>query len=202
MGTIARARGFPAMRPLLILLACLGLAACATTPRADVQRFHLSQPIPKGSVHVAPADAAAAGSLSAQVQGQAVAAELTRLGFTIEPDRQKAEYLALFQVTETARPGQARGPRMSVGIGGGTSIGRNVGIGGSVNVPVGPTPQPGTVRTTTLAVTISRQSDKTMVWEGRASKEVRDGGQNFPVLANALFRDFPGPSGQTVRVPL
>jgi hypothetical protein len=41
-----------------------------------------------------------------------------------------------------------------------------------------------------------------MVWEGRASKEVRDGSQNMPALANTLFRDFPGPSGQTVRVPL
>ena len=59
---------------------------------------------------------------------------------------------------------------------------------------------------TELAVRIQRRSDATVAWEGRAQMEAR---ANSPLaaraaavnaLAAALFRDFPGESGRTIRV--
>jgi hypothetical protein len=194
-----------AMRVALPLLAALALAACQTRPQANVVRFHLGQPVPKSSVYVTAADPARANSLEANAYNQAVAAELQRLGFTVTQDRAQAEYLAVVGVSEAARPGQTRGSGVSVGLGGGFGSG-NVGVGGSVRLPVGQGPQPTTVTATTLTVAITRQSDKTMIWEGRATNDPRrdTGGAAaaVPGLATALFHDFPGPTGQTVRVPL
>ena len=60
--------------------------------------------------------------------------------------------------------------------------------------------------TTQLEVRIQRRSDATVAWEGRADLESRaDSPLASPAaavdrLAEALFRDFPGESGQTMRV--
>jgi hypothetical protein len=56
---------------------------------------------------------------------------------------------------------------------------------------------------TELAVRIQRRSDATVAWEGRAQTESRvgaDRGATVDRLASALFRDFPGESGRTIRV--
>jgi len=56
---------------------------------------------------------------------------------------------------------------------------------------------------TELAVRIQRRSDATVAWEGRAQSESRAGadrGATIDRLASALFRDFPGESGRTIRV--
>jgi hypothetical protein len=98
----------------------------------------------------------------------------------------------------------SRGSGLSVGIGGGT-FGRNVGIGGSVNIPVGRS-RPNEVAINMLELQLKRRSDNSVVWEGRAVSEARAGtagaapGTVVPQLADALLRDFPGTSGQTVRV--
>ena len=56
-----------------------------------------------------------------------------------------------------------------------------------------------------LRVRIQRRSDATVAWEGRAETETRAGsaadrGALVDRLAVALFRDFPGESGRTIRV--
>jgi hypothetical protein len=62
------------------------------------------------------------------------------------------------------------------------------------------------VTATLLEVGIRRRSDATMFWEGRAVAEARTGsaeaasGAAADRLAVALFRDFPGESGRTIRV--
>jgi len=54
---------------------------------------------------------------------------------------------------------------------------------------------------TELAVRIQRRSDATVAWEGRAQAEGgADRGAAIDRLASALFRDFPGESGRTIRV--
>jgi hypothetical protein len=59
---------------------------------------------------------------------------------------------------------------------------------------------------TLLEVGIRRRSDATVFWEGRAVSEARTGSAEAAStaaverLAGALFRDFPGESGRTIRV--
>jgi hypothetical protein len=54
-------------------------------------------------------------------------------------------------------------------------------------------------------VRIQRRSDATVAWEGRARMDARAGsalaerGAAVDALAAALFRDFPGESGRTIR---
>ena len=59
---------------------------------------------------------------------------------------------------------------------------------------------------TELRVRIQRRSDATAAWEGHAQAEARAGSPMaaraaaVDALAEALFRDFPGESGRTIRV--
>jgi hypothetical protein len=74
-----------------------------------------------------------------------------------------------------------------------------------VSVPVGPA-RSDEVRTNFLGLQIRRRSDGSMVWEGRAVQDVAADAPAaalnaaLPVLSKALLSDFPGPSGQTVKV--
>ena len=58
---------------------------------------------------------------------------------------------------------------------------------------------------TELRVGLKRRSDASFFWEGRARMEARTGsaladrGAAVDALAVALFRDFPGESGRTIR---
>jgi hypothetical protein len=58
-----------------------------------------------------------------------------------------------------------------------------------------------------LAVRILRRSDQVVIWEGTAVQSAKAGspaaqpGIAASKLAEALFKDFPGVSGETIRVP-
>lgn len=73
-------------------------------------------------------------------------------------------------------------------------------------VRVNQTSGPGGRVATELRVRIQRRSDATAAWEGRAQAEARAGSPAAAraaavnALAEALFRDFPGESGRTIRV--
>lgn len=191
--------------PAAVVGLALALGACSTTPTANVLRFHQNQPISRGAVYIRPANPAMANSLEFQTQSNAVAAELRRNGFEPVQNPGLAQFTAVVDVQTTERIGPPRQSGLSVGIGGGFSSG-NVGIGTSVQVPVGRTPPPNVATTTTLSVTLLANPGNTAVWEGRSSLDTQAGGQRgtplTPVLAQTLFRDFPGPSGQTVQVPI
>lgn len=189
----------------LVPATLLALAACATTPQAQVVRFHAGEPIARGTIAIAPADPAMAGTLEFQAQAAAVAPHLQANGFTVVNDATSAQFTARVAVSTAARMGQPRGSNVSVGVGGGFSTG-NVGIGTNVRVPVGGNSQPTTLTGTTLSVSIIDNSSQAAIWEGRAST---DGGANqpygtpaAPALANAMFQNFPGPSGTTTRTPM
>lgn len=183
----------------------LGLAACSTTPTANVLRFHQNQPISRGAVYMRPADAQMANSLEFQAQANAVGTELRRNGFEPVAGPGVAQFTAVIDVRTTERMGPPRQSNVSVGIGGGFTRG-NVGMGGSVQLPVGSAPPPNVETTTTLSVTLLQNPGTQAVWEGRASLDTAANGQRgtalTPVLAQALFKDFPGPSGRTVQVPI
>ena len=180
----------------LLLATGLALAACSTTPTANVLRFHQNQPIGRGTVYIRPADPAMANSLEFQTQADAVAAELRRNGFQPVSNPAAAQFTAVVDVRTTERIGPPRQSGVSVGIGGGFSSG-NVGIGTSVQVPVGRTPPPNVATTTTLSVTLLQNPSNQAIWEGRSSLDTEANGQRgtplTPILAQTLFRDFPGP---------
>ena len=188
-----------------LVAVALALGACSTTPTANVLRFHQNQPMSRGTVYIRPANPQMASSLEFQQQANAVGAELRRQGFEPVSSPQAAQFTAVVDVQTTERIGPPRQSGVSIGIGGGFSTG-NVGVGTSVNVPVGGQPSPSVATTTTLSVSLVQNPGNQAVWEGRASLDTQPGGQRgtslTPVLATALFTDFPGPAGQTVQVPI
>jgi hypothetical protein len=174
---------------------------------ASVTRFHLGQPVARGPIAIESADPADANSLEFDQVAASVGRELTRLGWTVEPRNGRSEQVAVVAITQGARPG-GRSGGLSIGLGvGGGSYGRRsgvgVGVGGSIPITGN---RPTTLVGTELSVRIQRRSDATVAWEGRAQIEARGGSPlagragAADKLAWALFRDFPGESGRTIRV--
>jgi len=182
------------------------LAGCATTnrPTANVTRFHLGQPIARGQIAVEPVDPAAATGLEFRTYSAAVERQLARLGWPVVQTVGQSEQVALVDVRRGSREMLDRAGPVSVGVGGSTGgWGSGVGVGVGVNLGGGGSRERiGTM----LSVRIKRRSDGTVFWEGRAVSEARaDSAEADPAaavdrLAEALFRDFPGESGRTIRV--
>ena len=192
----------------LIPLALVPLAACTTSGSGpvDVTRFHRANEatLAPGSYSIETPSQYAAGSLEASAWNQAVAAELDKLGFT------RTNGAATYNVTvDHARVmidpalGGKRSP-VSVGVGGSTgSYGSGLGVGIGIDLSGPPKPRIGY----DLSVRISRNADKEVMWEGRASTETKQGSAaDQPNLvatkmASSLFKGFPGENGKSIRIP-
>ena len=185
------------------------LAAC-TSPLGgggpspvDVTRFHLGQPVARGQIAVEPVDAADRNSLEYGAYRAAVARQLARLGWTVVAAG-GTEQIALIDVEQGSRAALAQRSPISVGIGGSTG-GYRSGVGAGVNIGLGGGRSRELV-STLLEVSIRRSSDSSVFWEGRAETEARVGSPDadralvVEKLAGALFQDFPGESGRTIRV--
>ncbi|HKR24025.1 MAG TPA: DUF4136 domain-containing protein [Allosphingosinicella sp.] len=194
-----------------LLFASLLLAGCAAEmggySGASVTRFHLGQQIARGPIAVEPAESADANSLEFDQIARSVERELARQGWAVDERTGGTEQVAVVRVDQAARQGR-RGGGVSIGVGvGGASFGRRSAVGGSVGATVPVTGnRRGEVVATLLSVRIQRRSDATVAWEGRAEMEAPAGSpyasRNAAAdrLAAALFRDFPGESGRTIRV--
>lgn len=183
----------------------LVLGACASDRfGADVSRFHLGQPLARSTVYLEPADPSVAQSLEFRTYAAEVAEELRQLGFTPVDTLARAELVGVVGYGQTTREGLVSRPPVTIGIGGGT-FGGNVGLGVGGSFGVGGS-RANEVNVNALTVRLRRQSDETTIWEGRAVAEAREGREfaalsdAVPMLADALFQNFPGPSGETVRV--
>ena len=193
------------MRVPVILLAAASLAACTTTARerpTDVLRYHLGEPLERGTVVVQPAG----DLLSGQPFADAVARQLNTNGYIPAAPGGTVQFIATVEVRRTAQEGPPRRSPFSIGIGGGTfSGGRRgggVGLGGSVGIPVGSS-RPTELLGTELNVTIKRRVDQSPVWEGYARNIGSRPEPDAAVadrLARALFTGFPGESGRTITV--
>ena len=198
------ARPLPALAALAL---AASLSACATGPGpVEVTRFvapDRTAQLGRGAVFVAtPEDE---DSLALSPYKQAVAAELTRLGYR-ESARTGATQIAdvrieRYMIEDGARQ---RGP-VSVGAGGSTgSYGSGVGVGVGINLGAlgGSRNRVGTE----LAVAIRDAASGAVLWEGRADFDVgtksalAQDSAAARTLAAALFEDFPGNSGETVTV--
>jgi len=201
--------------PALTLALPLGLllAGCATAlrlPPAEAVRYHLGEPVERGSVRVEPLVAPGVpASIEFRTYAAAVETELLRNGYTLATPGTEPRLVATVGFSRTAQAGPPRSSPVSIGIGGGGfSGGRRgggVGLGGGVGFPVGGGGATEIVASE-LAVTIKRRADQSPVWEGRArsyadgSKPDADAAQQAPRLAAAMFAGFPGESGRTVEI--
>jgi len=185
------------------------LSGCAAmTPPVDVTRFHNARvaPIVPGSITINAniTDDGPGRSIEYASYSAALLRELQRVGFTeARDDSENSDYVARYTLERAIlTAGGARSP-VSVGVGGSTgSYGSGVGLGIGINLS-GP---PKDKIVTDLSVRIAKRINGNVVWEGRASIEAKEGspasqpGLAAAKLAEALFKDFPGESGTTIRV--
>jgi hypothetical protein len=196
------------IRIVLPALAALALGGCvAPVGPVEVTRFHLPDAqLGRGPIAVVPAPGMTDTSLELRAYRAAVARELARIGYTEAPGA--TAQVGAGQVAEvrllrrTWQPERMRGP-VSVGVGaGGGSYGSGVGMGVGIDLSGRPPAQ----TETELGVMIKDRVGGRTLWEGRALFVVR---ADSPLaqtdlgaakLAEALFRGFPGNSGETILV--
>ena len=188
------------------VFALISLTACVVpTGPVEVTRFNrAAEGVVYGtgtySVEVA-GDSATVQGLAASPYLAAVAREMQRVGYAERIGM--SDVIAEIRVTSERYEPQRRSP-VSVGVGGSTgSYGSGVGLGVGINLGGGPKAQVQTM----LAVRIIRRSDNLVLWEGKAVQVAKAGspaaqpGIAASKLAAAMFKDFPGVSGETIRVP-
>jgi hypothetical protein len=191
---------------ILPLLALSLLSACVVpTGPVEVTRFNRAAegvPYGNGSFLVELAgESAADRSLSASPYVAAVTREMQRVGYRNQAGTSDVVAEIRFRAS-MIRP-ERRSP-VSVGVGGSTgSYGSSIGLGVGINLGGGSA----ALLQTSMAVRIIRRSDQLVIWEGTAVQSAKAGSPAAQPaiaaskLAKALFKDFPGVSGETIRVP-
>jgi hypothetical protein len=192
------------------LLLAASLAGCATTENGadggrsgtEVTRYHLGNPIARGQIAIEAADPRDTATPEFRIFSDIVGRQLTQLGWTVVNTVPNSEQVAIVAVSRGSRETYKR-PPVSIGIGGGTG-GWHGGVGGGASFGVGGGPRQ--VVGTLLDVRIKRRSDGTVFWQGQATTEMPAASADaqpaaaVEKLAAALFRDFPGESGRTIRL--
>lgn len=184
------------------------LSACTTMPAGPVEvtRFHQQAAAAKlgqTTIFVETASDADLGALELAPYKQAVARELAKMGYR-ETSRDQAAQVAQVSIERfVSEPPPKQNP-VSVGVGGSTgSYGSGVGLGIGINLGGKKSAQQ---VGTQMSVRIRDAASGEALWEGRANFSVgtdsplAGGEANADTMADALFREFPGNSGETVEV--
>lgn len=188
------------------LAAGLVLLSGCVTPVGPVQvsRFHTGEvgQLGKGTISVEPAPGSDGNSLEWQTYRGAVMHELQQIGYTEASSGSGAQIAQVRLTRTTVDLGGGRSP-VTFGVGGSTgSYGSGVGVGVGINL----SPRPKAQVDTELAVLIRERASGKVLWEGRAEFAVGSGSPlattalAAPKLAEALFLNFPGNSGETIEV--
>jgi hypothetical protein len=193
----------------------LGLSACASNSfKADVSRFAVPLPAPAGQTFAVVADdPKLAGGLEFATYANSVAAELTQLGYARAASPESADMLVRFDYKVDGGRERVRTSPGAAGFGGFGPWGRWGGWGGGFgawgygfNDPFfgGPDVRSYTVYTSGVDVKIDRRVDGQRLFEGKAEAVSRSNRlpRLVPNLVDALFTDFPGNSGETVRITI
>lgn len=189
------------------------LAACATPFKADVSRFATQMPAPQGQTFAVVAeDPKLAGGLEFSQYAREVAEEMQRLGYTEASSPESADLLVRFDYgvdngRERIRTDHAGfvdpywGPW---GRFGGFGFNRGWAFGFYDPFLSGPQVRSYTVYTSGIDLKIDRAADGQRLFEGKAQAVSRSNRlpQLVPNLVEALFTDFPGNSGETVRITI
>lgn len=211
-------------KKLLMILApaaVLSLGACTTPFKADVARFQ-AMPAPQGqSVYVQPVHPEDAGSLEFAQYAAIVTQRLSAQGYAAAPSANGASLIVSLdygvdhgreKISTTYSPGFGGGwgrfggwGGWGGGWGGWGGWGRPYYFGWNDPFLWGggyPDVQSYTVFTSFLDMTIKRAADGQNVFEGHAKALSRDDNLTHlvPNLVEAMFTNFPGRSGETVRI--
>jgi len=200
-------------------LALLGLSACATGLPTEVSRFQM-MPAPQGqSFIVVPQDADDRGGLEFSQYADLVRQHLRAQGYSEAPSRDAATFVV--ELDYGVDQGRDRivsrpsfGPRWGFGYGFGyhRPYFSRFGYRGHWRSPFyygwddpfyfGDEIDSYTVYTSHVDLDIRRTADGQSLFEGRAEARSRDDNLRVlvPNLIEAMFTDFPGRSGETVRI--
>ncbi|HEX8526280.1 DUF4136 domain-containing protein [Allosphingosinicella sp.] len=205
-------------------IALLGLSACATGLPTEVSRFQ-AMPAPQGESFVIVPDEGNKGGLEFSQYAGLVRQHLVSLGYNEAPSRQAASFVVEldYGVDEGRDRVVARHdpfPRFGRPYGYGYGYGRpyypRFGYYGRHRSPfyygwhdpylyddgLATRLESYTVYTSHLDMEIRRTADGQSLFEGRAEARSRDDDltELVPNLVEAMFTDFPGRSGETVRI--
>ena len=191
------------------------LAGCTTTEHrlpTEVVRYHLEQPIERGTVAVVPGTPDGQAGLEFRPYADSVQRQLVAAGFTPVAPGAVPTYEVVVGFNSTDGVGPPRRAPFSIGLGvggfdggGGRRGGGGVGLGGGVGFPIGGS-GPRRVLLTQLDVTMKRHADQSAVWEGHAhtAAPLNSPAADTPAMADklaaAMFAGFPGQSGRTIEV--
>ena len=190
----------------LPLAAALALSACvAPIGPVEVTRFHAADisPLGKGTIAIEPAPGHDGSALEWKSYQAAVERQLALLGYAATPAGGVSGQVAQLRLSrESYRPERSGGP-VSLGVGGSTgTYGSGLGVGIGINL----TPRPAEEVRTELGVIIRDRASGLALWEGRANFTVASSSPlaatslGAAKMAEALFKGFPGQSGETIEV--
>jgi hypothetical protein len=204
---------------VLAPLALAALAACTSSFNADVSRFESQLPAPAGQTFtVVAADPAMAGGIEFGLYAQQVANHLAALGYSPVNDEAAADLIVRFDFGVDGGRERVR----STGMGMSDpwwgpwygyrpyyrgyyspayspwAWGWNSGWYGGTDV------RSYTIYTSGIEMKIDRRSDGQRLFEGRAQAVSTSNRLQWlvPNLVDAMFTDFPGNSGETVRISI
>ncbi|WP_252258883.1 DUF4136 domain-containing protein [Erythrobacter aurantius] len=205
----------PVSRTLRLVLAgalAVGLSACAPSFNADVSRFQAQLPAPQGqSFAVVADDPALAGGLEFAMYADLVAAEMAKLGYNRAASPETANLLVRFDYDvdngrERVRTtGFAGDPFFGPWGGfGGFGFRRSYAFGFYDPFLAGPEVRSYTVYTSGVEMKIDNAATGERLFEGQAQAVSRSNRLQslVPNLVDALFTDFPGNNGETLRITI
>ncbi len=189
-----------------------GLAACAPSFKADVSRFQAQLPAPQGQTFAVVAeDAELQGGLEFSLYADYVAAEMAEVGYTRAASPETADLLVRFdygvdngreRVRTTGGFGPGYGAFGPWGGFGGFGFRRAYAFGFYDPWLAAPQVRSYTVYTSDVQMKIDNAATGERLFEGEAQAASRSNRlqQLVPNLVDALFTDFPGNSGEVVRI--
>ncbi|MFL0355563.1 DUF4136 domain-containing protein [Erythrobacter sp. GH1-10] len=198
-------------RLALPLVAALGLAACAPSFNADVSRFTATLPAPQGqSFAVVAEDPSLAGGLEFGMYADLVADEMEKLGYTEAASPSEATMLVRFDYgvdngRERVRTtGSAFNDPFFGPWGRGYAFRRGYAFGFYDPWLAGPEVRSYTVYVSDIELKIDSTATGERLFEGKAQAASRSNRLQMlvPNLVDAMFTDFPGNSGETLRITI
>lgn len=202
------------LRIAAVAVMLMTLAACASPFKADVSRFQSQLPAPQGqSFAVVADDPRLAGGLEFAQYARLVDAQMTELGYTQStPDQASLIVRFAYGVDRGRERVRSTGPTPYwgpwAGYGGmGYWGGGRWGYGGPWRYGwydpfFDSSVTSYTVYTSEVSLKIDRRVDNVRLFEGRAQAVSTSSNLQYlvPNLVEAMFTDFPGNSGETVRI--
>lgn len=198
-------------RAALPVLLAAGLSACAPSFNADVSRFATTLPAPQGETFAVVADdPKLAGGLEFSLYADMVGDQMEKLGYVEAASPAEASMLVRFDygVDNGRERVRTTGGRFNDPFFGpwGRGFGFRRGFAFGFHDPflAGPEVRSYTVYVSDIDVKIDSTASGERLFEGQAQAASRTNRLQtlVPNLVDALFTDFPGNSGETLRITI